>query len=394
MNKVLELCPKCAIILTMIIQRNTIINKCTCGYSKTINLQSYLNVLKEHDNCNVNTSNFPLITISIEQAYHHLKSYFKTLKEHSINKLLLLINEIESSYEESYKRNINILSLIQILINNYNSSQNMKNNIISNSHFNIYLCNSNPTIQDIIYYYKHFEINLFKEQKKIIIENIKSIKEESPSSLLLLRDKRIACTSEHSIKIYDPSKDYLCAQILKRHNGAIQSICQLNDGTIVSCSVDKSIQIGEYFTIQNAHNKWISKIITLPKNRIASCSADKTIKIWKSDSPYCNIPISTLIGHRSWVQSIIYIKDRDILISGSLDNSIGFWNISTYDNIKMIDAIKCGSTNSFYQIDSNRIILGDYNTFCIINIDKYEIENQVIEKEEQFKCIHCFNKLS
>ena len=99
MNKVLELCPKCAIILTMIIQRNTIINKCTCGYSKTINLQSYLNVLKEHDNCNVNTSNFPLITISIEQAYHHLKSYFKTLKEHSINKLLLQINEIESSYE-------------------------------------------------------------------------------------------------------------------------------------------------------------------------------------------------------------------------------------------------------------------------------------------------------
>ena len=49
--------------------------------------------------------------------------------------------------------------------------------------------------------------------------------------------------------------------MLKRHIRGITSICTLDDGTIVSCSNDKSIMIGNY-PIKNAHDEVISKVIS------------------------------------------------------------------------------------------------------------------------------------
>ena len=80
-----------------------------------------------------------------------------------------------------------------------------------------------------------------------------------------MKDGRVASTSvDNIIRIYDPSKDYHCDQVIERHSKGIRSICQLEDGTIVSCSFD-AIMIGDY-TINNAHNSWITKVITLPNN--------------------------------------------------------------------------------------------------------------------------------
>ena len=122
---------------------------------------------------------------------------------------------------------------------------------------------------------------------EINIEPVKTITEltDSVKSLLHLKDGRIAsCSNDNKIRIYDPSNDYHCVQVIERHSEGITSICQLDDGTIVSCSWDKSIMIGDY-TINNVHDNIIWKLITLPNNRIASCSNDETIKIWKSNPP-------------------------------------------------------------------------------------------------------------
>ena len=81
--------------------------------------------------------------------------------------------------------------------------------------------------------------------------------------------------------------------MIERENERISSICLLDDGTICSCSYDKSIIIGDY-TINHANDKKIWKVITLPNNRIASCSDNKTIKIWKSHPPYRNVLIKVL----------------------------------------------------------------------------------------------------
>ena len=117
----------------------------------------------------------------------------------------------------------------------------------------------------------------------------------------------------------DPLIDYI------HSSRNITSICQLNNGTIVSCSNDKSIIIGEHI-INNSHDDWIIKVISLPNNRIASCSWDETIKIWTLSS---DIPFKVLKGHQDKINSILYVKEKDILISGSLDTlfCISIYNI-------------------------------------------------------------------
>ena len=131
-------------------------------------------------------------------------------------------------------------------------------------------------------------------------------------SLLLLKDRRVAsCSEDNTIRIFEPSNDYHCDQVIKRHSKGISSICQLDNGTIVSSSYDNSIMIGD-FTIKRAHESLIKKVITLPNDRIASCSSDYTIKIWNSNPPYSDTPIKVLKGHRNSVTSLLYIKEKDI----------------------------------------------------------------------------------
>ena len=65
---------------------------------------------------------------------------------------------------------------------------------------------------------------------------------DNVNSLLRLKDGRVAsCSDDKTIKIFEPSNDYHCDQVIKRHNDSITSICQLDDGTIVSCSYDRTI---------------------------------------------------------------------------------------------------------------------------------------------------------
>ena len=145
------------------------------------------------------------------------------------------------------------------------------------------------------------------------------------------------------------------------------------------------------FTIKRAHESLIKKVITLPNDRIASCSSDYTIKIWNSNPPYSDTPIKVLKGHRNSVTSLLYIKEKDIMISGSVE-TLRLWNISTYQCITVIEGVQCYFNNSLYQIDKYRVIAGGtHNLFCIVNIDRCVIEKTI--KDESLGYAYCFLKL-
>ena len=242
MNSLIKICPYCKKHIKYSLDKQFIKMNCECGFSSSMNFK----------NIPIGDNNNPLfkeIKIDLEKGYKFLNTK--------------RVRELESSYEESYNRNINMLSYIQILINNYD---------------------------ELIKYYNKYNI-----VESVKIEDIKTITiitghtDDYVYSLLYRRDGRVAsCSVDKTIRIYDPSNYYHCDQVIKRHSKSIQSICQLDDGTIVSCSHDKSIIIGDY-TINHANDKKIWKVITLPNNRIASCSDNKTIKIWKSHPPYRNV---------------------------------------------------------------------------------------------------------
>ena len=79
------------------------------------------------------------------------------------------------------------------------------------------------------------------------------------------------------------------------------------------------------------------------------------------------------------------------MISGAIDFTLRLWNMSTYQCETMIDGVDCCDTNSLYQIDKDRVIVGGKRTFSIVNIDKCVIEKTI--KDESFVYVHCFLKL-
>ena len=239
------------------------------------------------------------IGYDLQKGNEHLNSYFKSLKNKHISHLIETINEIESAYDQSYHRNVNILQFIELLIDNYEESKD----IILNNKINVYQCDNPNNISNVIRYYNQYYINqkiktqyLYQTQIEFTMSSVNKEKDTNfflPdkkrnkrsdlkvekiidnnsnrfNSLILLNDNRIASCSYKEIRIYNPSNDYHCEQVIKRHNDWIYSICQLPNDDIVSCSNDKSIIIGDY-TINNAHNDIIKKVITIPNNRIASC---------------------------------------------------------------------------------------------------------------------------
>ena len=81
-------------------------------------------------------------------------------------------------------------------------------------------------------------------------------------------------------------------------------------------------------------------------NRIASCSYDE-IKKWTNEPPFINNkPIKVLEGHPRGVYSLLYIKERDMMISGADDTLLLLWNMSTYQCETVIEGVHCCSPNS------------------------------------------------
>ena len=388
----LVICPKCRKHTEFQIIKDTIHIQCKCGYHSSMNIQDKLqnypnNRLKEQY-----PKEFFQLVNDINRGYEHIHTYFTILKNKHVNKLLTVINELESSYEKSVNRNTLVLSFIQQLLMNYDYSIEMKMSIEDNT-INVYKCDDDKGINEVIKYFNEYYINNSKQIKKDNVILFKSITDYTAgvNSLLRLKDGRVAsCSTDKTIRIYNPSNDYHCDQVLQRHSKGIRSICELIDGTIVSCSRDKSIMIGDY-TINNAHNDTIRKIITLPNNRIASCSLDKTIKIWKSNKPYSDTPIKVLEGHSNKVLSLLYIKERDIMISGSGDETLLLWNMSSYQCNTTIKGVYCCWTNALYQIDNDRVIVGAKTYFYIVNIDKYVVEKTI--NDESLGFVSCFLKL-
>lgn len=132
---------------------------------------------------------------------------------------------------------------------------------------------------------------------------------------------------------------------LEGHLFSISSLCQLEDENIVSSSYQEikiwKIKKNSYecvFTIKEAHREMVSIIICLPNNRIASIGySDSLIKIWKSDPTYNENPLYELQGELIGICSIIYLSERNILVSASTYGTIRLWDVSTYQCITIIN---------------------------------------------------------
>ena len=158
----------------------------------------------------------------------------------------------------------------------------------------------------------------------------------------------------------------------------ISSICQLDNGTIVT---SYSIQIGDYL-IPKAHENNIFKIVALPNNRIASCCYNGVIKIWNGEPPLNDIPLQ-ILQQKAIITSFLYIKEKNVLVTIGKNETLSIINMSSY---QVVSVIKLRGSyfvciNGLYQIDEDRVIVGNSTKIWFVNIKQCEIENEVWYKD-------------
>ena len=145
MNSLIKICPSCKKHMKYALDKQFIKINCKCGFSSLMNIKN----IPIGDN---NNHIFKEIKIDLEKGNQFLNTDFITYKKELINEYIKQINELESSYEESYKRNMNMLLYIQTLINNYDESVEMRNCILNNC-IKIEQCKDNKNINELIKYY-------------------------------------------------------------------------------------------------------------------------------------------------------------------------------------------------------------------------------------------------
>ena len=190
------------------------------------------------------------------------------------------------------------------------------------------------------------------------------------SSFLQERRLSVAIKESTFIEVFDSNGS---STILSCKKKLILSFTQLEDGNIICCLKDGSIKVWSItlkeciFTIANVGGKGI---IALPSNCFATCF--NHISLWKA---YSNTPFKVLIGHKRIIKAMIYLKERNKIISED-DSVIIEWSLSSFQCVSVIIS-DLNYMSTLYQIDSNKLIVGDSKgQSIIINCPSWIIEEK------------------
>ncbi len=116
---------------------------------------------------------------------------------------------------------------------------------------------------------------------------------------------------------------------------------------------------------------WHLKYLPFKNGYVASASRDTTVKIWDT---LTWTSIQRYTNHTSWVRSLDQI-DNDTMVSGSMDQTIRIWRISTGETLKIINAGADVIVVRVFSIEYKLIICGKRGTIDNLQIYNYETGN-------------------
>ena len=201
------------------------------------------------------------------------------------------------------------------------------------------------------------------------------------NSMCFTKDGRLAtCSDDKTIKVFNLN-NYKCDLNITGHKSCILDVSSLDNGCLITSSEGGAIKVWEITkktfncvkTLTN-HEGLVVQTIQLARNRMASCSFDLTIRIWISNNPYTCVKI--LKGHKRWVNSLLELRDKNYIVSGSDDHTLRFWNSYTYECEKIIFGIGCEVRNSIVEIGGNKLIVGG-GVMSVINLSTFQIEADI-----------------
>lgn len=287
---------------------------------KIVNIENFKYTNNEYKNLKNNFS----------EMINNLNEYNLKLKNDSIKLLNDEIKKIEEIYNINKTLNEKIINFLKLMFNSYENNINITTilNLKNNTNF--------------------FKI------PNLIFSKYQSLESKINQSISYFKENYI-------IK----SNYLLFEKYIYAHHGSVNKIIELDNGCILSCSSDKSINIidpNNYKVILNnkfSHNDSILDINILSNGDIISCSKDKIINIWKINDNKLILK-KRLIGHTSEVNNVFQFKlneyYKNFIISCS-KNEIIFWkiineNIGDIINFKKIEI----SSNNLLEFDSKYLI--------------------------------------
>ena len=180
-------------------------------------------------------------------------------------------------------------------------------------------------------------------------------------------------TKDKTLDVLD-SKTGHWVKTLRGHSGWITSVNFSSDGsTIVSGSYDKTIKLWDFNTgrmIRTLGGKFLGYIGRAPSDwdlsvefspdgtMIVSGSNNNTIKLWEVSTGRC---IKTLKEHLDLVNSVGFSPNGSVIVSGSGDKTVKLWNVSTGDCIKTFRGHSSGVQSAGFSPDGRTIVSGSYD---------------------------------
>ena len=129
------------------------------------------------------------------------------------------------------------------------------------------------------------------------------------------------------------------------HKDSIWCLCPISNKILASGSGDTTIKIWNIedrsiMSILSGHTKRVSVLCYVKEGVLVSGSWDKSLIIWSKSRPESSIYShrQTLTGHKSWIQGIIRLNNREI-VSGDLNGDLMIWNIDQGLCIRQIPCV-------------------------------------------------------
>jgi WD40 repeat protein len=145
--------------------------------------------------------------------------------------------------------------------------------------------------------------------------------------------------------------------LIRLSNGCF--VCPCGPGGFIMDSCCILILDNEHFKsvkILTGHSQSITCLVNLPDNKFASGSRDMTIRIWNINDNYKCIRV--INGLFDGILSLLYIKEKDLLLSASANKQIKVWRMSDYQCIKNL--IHTGGVKSLLMLPDGYFASGSF----------------------------------
>ncbi|KAL4512320.1 hypothetical protein ABPG72_005322 [Tetrahymena utriculariae] len=178
----------------------------------------------------------------------------------------------------------------------------------------------------------------------------------------------------HSDELF---KDKDIMKVFSNHFDVVNCVCIIDNSKFCSAGGDKSIRVwdidsGYQLANMHGHQKDVWALQRISSIIIASASADKTIRMWNIDSIQC---VQVLNGHTDVIKCLCYCSDKQILVSGAIDNVLKFWDLQVQMDLKNTINIHSGMIRSLCYIEVKGLVISasSDNLIKATSIDTYKV---------------------